>query len=126
VDVDRGVDQVRVVPGRWVTGAARHRYNARLEKPSTRGSPRQESSLRPGHRPAGTSLWEHAAGYVGRCPAQDLVLLRQQPVAPRELAQLLRAGPGRVDGLAVLPVGELQLAGQTGLGDPEVPGNLGH
>src|SRR5699024_11572583 len=61
---------------------------------------------------------------VGRCPAEDLVLLLEQPDPLPGHAQL-GVLVGRGTGLdPVLDVGGLDPVGQAGLADPEVCGDL--
>ncbi len=76
VDVDRGVDQVRVVPvplGDRVGAPLVEGLLGEAEHPA--GHRDGDARRRRGHGPAGTSFWEGVAGEVGRRAAQDLVLL---------------------------------------------------
>jgi hypothetical protein len=92
VDVDRGVDQMSVVPV-----ALGHRFRAPLVESLAWRSPAPGRSSRLGscgsgrrrvHGPAGTSFWEGVASEVGRRPRQDLVLLLELFGPPPQLAVL--------------------------------------
>ena len=134
VDVDRGVDQMRVVPVALADRGGLPRVERLLRSCRARGrSPRHGSCWRRALGPAGTSFWEHVAGEVRRRPAQDLVLLLQLLGSLTQLAVLglqvpasaQSAGCGGPSRPGVLAVGDLQSPGETGLRDSEAPRDPG-
>ncbi len=81
----------RPTRSRPLTGSASQVQYACRESPGTRqvtgpGTPGHRS--RPVHGPAGGSSWARRLRQAGSRPAQNLVLLLQQPVTPLELTQL--------------------------------------
>jgi hypothetical protein len=107
VDVDRGVDQMRVVPVALADRGGLPRVERLLRSCRARGrSPRHGSCWRRALGPAGTSFWEHVAGEVRRRPAQDLVLLLQLLGSLTQLAVLgLQSPPAPRVPVAEVPRG---------------------
>ena len=116
VDVDRGVDQVRVVPV-----ALRDRVGLPLverllgEAEHPAGHRDRDARRRPGRGPAGTSFWERVAGEVGSGAAQDLVLLLELLGA---LAQLRSSARHRRPRRARWPAGSRRPGRRTSASEP--------
>ena len=126
VDVERGVDQVRVVPVALAdrVGAATGRRPAWRSRAPGR-SPRRGSRRRPGQGPAGTSFWERVPGEVRRRPAQDLVLLLELLGALAQLAvlrlQITAAARRPVGGRCRSPSSRSAICNQRFRQDSEIP-----
>src|SRR5665811_1198460 len=69
------------------------------------------------------SFWGDVFGEVGRCSAQDLDLLLEDPIATLEVTHLGGFSVGDTRTVAVLNVSLTQPVTQTRLGDTEVPRN---
>ena len=125
VDVDRRVEQMRVVPVALchrVLLPGVERLLAELQHPIGHRDGNPFSGEVKDQR--GTPFWGHVLGEIGSRPTQDLYLLLQHPDPLAGLAQLHRLRRAHPGPLAVLDVGQAQPAVQSGLRDAEVLGDL--
>jgi hypothetical protein len=97
MDVERGVDQMRVVPVALADRTGLPLVEACFEKPRTRRVTATGMRSAARSRTSGNNIWEGVAGEVGRGPMQDLILLIQLLDAPTPLADLELTGPCRTD-----------------------------